>query len=270
MRILHVTQGYSPAIGGTEWLIQRVSEELVRQFRDEVTVFTTNCYNGEGFFTPRLPRLPVGWEVINGVRVRRFPVYSRLSWFFRYLQGPIHRLGFPVNQFVRLLSSGPIISGLEKAIREYPADVIAASSFPLLHMFSAEKGARATGRPCVLHGGIHPEDGWGYDRPMIYKAIRKATHYIANTEFEAKYVISRGAAPERVTTIGVGVDLESFTQISTEEAKRHLGLGGKLVVGFVGQMGGHKGVDTLINAMPSVWSVFPEAHLLIAGGCTFF
>ena len=29
MRVLHVTQGYWPAMGGTELVIQRVSEELV-------------------------------------------------------------------------------------------------------------------------------------------------------------------------------------------------------------------------------------------------
>jgi glycosyltransferase involved in cell wall biosynthesis len=38
----------------------------------------------------------------------------------------------------------------------------------------------------------------------------------------------------------------------------------------MGQLGGHKGVDTLIKAMPTVWSVFPDAHLLIAGGRTLF
>ena len=42
MKILHVTQGYSPAVGGVEWLIQQVSEELVRSFGDDVTVFTTH------------------------------------------------------------------------------------------------------------------------------------------------------------------------------------------------------------------------------------
>ncbi len=85
MKILHVTQGYFPAIGGTEWLIQRLSEELVRQFGDEVTVFTTNCFNGEAFFSPQLPRLSTGWEEINGVKVRRFPVYSRISQLFSTL-----------------------------------------------------------------------------------------------------------------------------------------------------------------------------------------
>src|SRR5262249_5980128 len=41
LRILHVVQGYAPAIGGTERVVQRLSEEIVRQYGDEVTVFTT-------------------------------------------------------------------------------------------------------------------------------------------------------------------------------------------------------------------------------------
>jgi glycosyltransferase involved in cell wall biosynthesis len=270
MKILHVTQGYYPAIGGTEWLVQRVSEELVQRYGDEVTVFTTNCYNGEGFFTPRAPRMPVGWDEINGVKVRRFPVSSRTSRLLRFPQAVAYNLGLPGNQHLRSWASGPIIPGLMKAIEEFPADVIMASSFPLLHMFTALRAARVTQRPCVLHGGLHPLDTWGFQRPMIYQAIQEAPHYIANTAYEAQYVIRRGASPDRVTTIGVGVDILPFEKASKDNAKSRLGLPGKKVIGFIGQLGAAKGVDTLVKAMPIVWSVFPDAYLLIAGARTLF
>ena len=270
MKILHVTQGYFPAIGGTELLIQRISEEFVRQFGDEVTVFTTNCYNGEGFFTPSSSRLPVGWENINGVRVRRFPVRSYISRFLRFPQSVAHRLGLPGNQYLRAVAQGPIMSGLSEAIREYPTDIIAASSFPLLHMFAALKGAKKTGRPCVLHGGLHPQDSWGFERPMIYQAICRVNRYIANTDFEAQYVIQRGASPKRVVTVGVGVDPKSYEGISTTEAKRKFHLENKTVVGFIGQISRPKGAETLLKAMRLVWEIFPEAHLLIAGAETLF
>ena len=42
LRVLHVVQGYAPAVGGTERVIQRLSEELVARYGDEVTVFITN------------------------------------------------------------------------------------------------------------------------------------------------------------------------------------------------------------------------------------
>lgn len=270
MKILHVTQGYAPAIGGTEWLMQRISEELVRQYGDQVTVFTTNCYNGEGFFSPHHKVMPIGWEELNGVKIRRFPVRSRLGWFYRKLQWLPYHLDLPGNQHLRALASGPLINGLETAIQTYPADVIAASSFPLLHMFTAQKAAQTSGRPNVLHGGLHPADRWGFNRPMIYSAIRKATAYIANTGYEARYVIQQDADPERVHTVGVGVDLEVFQDVSQAEARKRLGLGDGPLIGFIGQLGAAKGVDTLLRSMRIVWEIFPEVHVLIAGGRTLF
>jgi glycosyltransferase involved in cell wall biosynthesis len=269
MKVLHVTQGYAPAIGGTELLIQRVSEELVRQFGDEVTVFTTDCYNGEAFFTPGAPRLAAGWEERNGVRVRRFPVMTGVSRFARQVQRPLFDYNVPFNQYVRALAGGPVVKGLTRAIRDAPADVIAASSFPLLHMFSALRAAEQSHRPCVLHGGLHPEDIWGFRRSMIFRAIRRAD-YIANTRFEADYVIETGASPDRVTAIGVGVDVEQFGRLPLEEAKKRLGLDGGPVVGFIGQLAAPKGVGTLLRAMPRVWQADPRAQLLIAGGRTSY
>ena len=270
MKILHVTQGYHPAIGGTELLIQKVSEELLRQFGDEVTVFTTNCYSGDAFYTPDLPRLPVGWEEINGVRVRRFPVYSRVSRLFRPFRPSLRKNYFPGSQYFRTLFNGPLIPGLSGAIRRADFDLAAASSFPLLHMYQTLSAAHRTRRPCVLHGGLHPQDEWGFQRPMIYQAIRQADRYIANTEYEARYVIERRASAGKVRVVGVGVDLEAFRQVNALEARQRLGLDQAPLVGFIGQIAGHKGVDTLVRAMPAVWQVEPRARLLIAGAHTLF
>jgi glycosyltransferase involved in cell wall biosynthesis len=270
MKILHVTQGYAPAIGGTEWLMQRVSEELVAQFSDEVTVFTTNCYSGAGFYQARAPRLPVGWEARNGVRLRRFAVQSQRSRLARWLQGPLYHYRLPGNERMRALASGPLVNGLAEAIASFPADVIAASSFPLLHMFDALRGGRLSGRPVALIGGLHPDDPWGFDRSMIYRAIQQADAYLAYTQFEADYVTARGADPRRVSVVGAGVDVAPFTQVTPAAAKARLGLGDQPVVGFIGQMGHHKGLGTLLRALPLVWQSVPKAHLLLAGARTRF
>jgi glycogen synthase len=270
MKILHVTQGYSPALGGTEWLMRRVSEELVRQFDDDVTVFTTNCYGGEAFFNPHLPRMPIGPEEINGVKICRFPVNSRVSQCLRLPQAVAYRLRLPFNEQLRTIAGGPIIRDLSQTISQFPFDIVAASSFPLLHMFTALRSANLSGRPCVFYGGLHPDDKWGYQRQMIYQAIQDAQAYVAYTHFEAQYVMRRGASPDRVAVIGLGVDPEPFAQVAPTEAKRRLGVEDKPLVGYIGQLGGHKGVDTLAQAMPLVWQVIPDAHLLIAGARTMF
>ncbi|RPJ42587.1 MAG: hypothetical protein EHM21_12595, partial [Chloroflexi bacterium] len=179
MNILHVTQGYSPAIGGTEWLIQRVSEELVSRFDDRVTVFTTDRLNVQGFVRPFSPRLPTGWEKINGVNIRRFRVWNGFGPFLKVAQYAAYRLNIPYNDTLRSLYSGPVIPGFEDAIRKYPSDLIGAASFPLLHMFAAQEAARRSRRPCVFTGCLHPEDRWGFQRRQIHWAVRKADAYVA-------------------------------------------------------------------------------------------
>jgi glycosyltransferase involved in cell wall biosynthesis len=270
MRILHVTQGYYPAIGGTERLIQRLSEELVRGFGDEVTVFTTDCYNGDAFYTPALPAMPSGWSELNGVRIRRFPVRRRVSRALRRPQALAYRFGLPFNEHLRALAGGPIVPGLREAIESCAADVIVAASFPLLHMFDAAAAARASGRPSVLIGCLHPLDDWASGRPRIYRAIRDADAYIALTSYEADYVIARGAKAAQVHTVGVGVDVEPGEGLSGDEGKWRLGFDRRPLIGFIGQLGGHKGLDTLLRAMPRVWRVRPDVNLLVAGGRTLF
>lgn len=270
MRILHVVQGYSPAVGGTELLVQRVGEELVRRFGDEVVVFTTDCYNAEAFYTPELPRLPAGWSALNGVRVQRFPVRRRLSAALRGPQALAYRLRLPFNDRLRALAGGPRVPGLREAIAQWPADVVSAASFPLLHMFDALAAAHASHRPAVLTGCLHPRDHWGFNRPMIDRAIAKADAYVALTPYEADYVVGRGAPPERVHTVGVGVDPAAYAGIMTDEAKWRLGFDRRPLVGFVGQIAAHKGVDALVRAMPLVWAAEPDVNLLVAGSQTLY
>ena len=265
MKILHVTQGYSPAIGGTELLIQRVSEELVRQNQDQVMVFTTNCYGADAFHSPWLPVMPVGEEVLNGVDIHRFSVERWQSFGYHALSRGMRLVGIPVTEGLRVMAEGPLISGFTEKLTSQKCDLIAASSFPLKHMFDALEAAQRIGRPCVLHGGIHPQDTWSFDRSMIDRAIKAATLYIANTRYEADYVIYRGADPGRVTVIGVGVDPAAFQKADGTQIRDRYGWGKDPVVGFIGQFAPHKGADTLLQAMKIVWQSVPEARLLLAG-----
>lgn len=271
MKILYVVQGYTPAIGGTEFLVQNISEALVKDFGDEVTVFTTNCFNGEAFWNPKLPRMATGWSQINGVKVLRFPVRSRVSQALRPLQKMAHTLNLPYNDWLRTYFGGPIIPGLQKAIAQFPADVVAASSFPLLHMFDALAAGKVSGKPVIINGGIHPQDKWGFGRANIIKAILESDLYLAYTGYETQFLTQKGVQSDRIRIVGCGVHMDEFTRINQQEARQFLGLPqDKPIIGFIGQIGAHKGIDTLIKAMPAVWNHFPEAHLLIAGSRAMF
>lgn len=270
LRVVHVTHGYPPARGGSEVLMQHLSETLVQQHGYEVTVLTTNCYNTEGFWRFGRPKMLAGESVVNGVTVRRFDVPRSAGTLLRYPQGLLNALRLPGREQVRTWFQGPIMPGLKAAIHALRPDVIGLTAFPLLHMYQGLAIAQQMGVPCYMIGSIHPEDVWGFDRQMIYDAIRQCDAYAAHTQFEANYVIGRGADPQKVHVVGVGTDPMPYATVSRDEARARYGFGDSPVIGFVGQLAEHKGIAALLDAMPMVWAQFPTAQLLLAGAWTSY
>jgi glycosyltransferase involved in cell wall biosynthesis len=271
MKILHVVQGYTPAIGGTERVVQKVSEKLVARHGDEVTVYTTTAYNAELFWRRDQPQLPAGEEHINGVRVRRFSVFNRLNAVRWLLAGGSYRFHLPYNDWLRAFYNGPLIPAMTGAIARSGADLVAASSFPLLHMHYALWGGRRANLPVVYFGGLHAADDFGFNRKMIDNAIQRADAYIAYTSFERAYLVAeRGIDPVQIAVVGVGVDLEPFAQASGRRLREQLGWDDAPVVAFVGQQVPHKGLDIVLDAMKEIWVTRPDVCLLIAGARTTY
>lgn len=270
MKILHVVHGYPPSIGGSQCLVRDLSERLVSRYNDEVTVFTTVAYDTEYFWRSDGPALPAGTEEINGVIVRRFPVFNRLNTLRKLAAGVSYRLRLPYNDWLQTIRTGPLIPGMTRAIADSGADVVFATAFPLMHMYYALAGARRAGIPIVFLGAIHTANSWGYDREIIYRAIRQADAYIAHTIFEREYVINRGARADKISVIGPGVDAETFAQGNGDVIRNRYGWGGDPVVALVAKHTARKRFDVMLAAMPKVWAVYPHARLMLAGAQTSF
>lgn len=269
MKILHVVHGYAPALGGSERLMQSISENLAQRYHDAVTVYTTTGYNAEAFVDPSLPVLPPGEVEINHLPVQRFKVFNRLAPPLFHIQNWAYRVGLPGNQYLRTWYAGPIMPGFRQAVETFEADVVAAAAFPLLHMFTTLKACQRSGKPLVYIGALHPLDDFGYNRPLIYQAIHQAQAYIALSAYERDYLIETwGVPPEKITVIGVGIDLGPFEAASGTEVRQRYHLADRPLVAFIGQQGSNKGIDNLILGMKLVWSELPEARLLIAGAMT--
>jgi glycosyltransferase involved in cell wall biosynthesis len=266
MKILHIVHGYPPSIGGSQWLVKNLSEQLVSRYQDEVTVFTTTAYEMDYFWGKPGPVMPAGVEHINGVIVRRFAVFNRLSTLRMLLAGVATRLYLPYNDWLRTVYNGPLVFGLRKAVANSSADVVMAMAFPLLHMYDALAGARRGGMPIVLIGALHVADQWGYDRKMIYQAIQEADAYIALTTFERNYLVERGITPDKITVAGGGVDITPYLKADGQTASIQYGLGDDPVVAIIGKQNARKRFDLLLAAMPRVWATYPRVRLLIAGG----
>ena len=271
LEVLFVVHGYPPARGGTEQAVAQLASRLVSIHGDSVRVFTADALGAGGFADPHAPRLAAGDSRVDGVATRRFRSLRAFGPLLRQLQRVAYRFRTPFHEELRTLFQGPILPGLERAIRETEADVVVASAFPLLHMYAALRAAHATGRPCVFLPALHPDDAWGFDRAQIHRAIRAADACLTYTEFERDYVIRRGAEEGRVQVLGLGVDAAALAEGDRDAMRRELGVPGEApLLGFLGQLAPHKGADTLLRALPRVWEDHPGAHCLLAGAGTGF
>ena len=237
-----------------------LSRRLVAEHGAEVTVSTTTALSTADFRHPGAPQLAHGESWEDGVLVRRHRVVKRVGAHLHRIQAGAYRRRLPGSGLLRTLYEGPLSPGMARDAARIPADVVAATAFPLAHMHLAVLAARLRGIPVVLFGALHPEDAWGFDRAVIRRAIRSATAYAAYTQYEADYVLSLGVAPERVHVVPPGVDAAAFAPAGREARSSS-----EPVVGFFGQMTAHKGLLDLIAAMQVVWESVPGARLVIAG-----
>jgi len=270
MKIAHVVQCYYPAIGGSEWLTQNFSEQLVARYGDQVTVFTSNAYKPETFYRAQGPRMQPGTETLNGVHVRRFKTFNGLKSLRGLLASAAGKLHLPYNDWLRTIQNGPLICGMSNAIAESQADVVFATSFPFMHMYYALAGAQKARIPIVFLGAIHVVDTWGYNRRMMFDAIQKADAYIAHTPVERDYLAAHHINPEKIHIIGGGVHADAFIHADGTEIRQQYGWGDDPVVGVVARQSESKRLDLLLKAMPKVWAKYPQAHLLLAGAKTSY
>jgi glycosyltransferase involved in cell wall biosynthesis len=273
MKILHLVHAYYPAVGGSEYLMRQVSEYLAKQAGDDLTVFTTFAYNSGLFTNPRIHPMPANKseEIVNNVKIKRFPVINRWAKLLYVIQYILYRLRFPGNGFLRMLYYGPISPMMKKTVEDFDADVIVSAPFPLNHMNYGFKNEHKT--PVILVGCMHIADKHGFHNPRIKKMIRKAKGYIALTSHEKDFLVNQwGIDAAKIEVIGVGIDIHHYNSGSSAiNIREAISCGAKdPVIAFVGQHGLHKGIDTLIRAMPRVWGKFPNTQLIIAGGTTPF
>lgn len=229
-------------------------------------MFTTNAYTNANFLKGSLPTIPIlAAEERNGVRIHRFPVVSRWAPFLRLLQRGFFDLRLPGNDRLRTWYQGPISPAMRRATESFDADVVCAASFPLNHMTYPFRGRR---RPVVLVGAVHTDDRWGYERPNLLRLIARSYATVAFTGHERDWLASRGAPADRIRVLGLGIDPDPHQPCPAGFRAAHGIDPDAYLVAYVGQQGGHKGIDTLIESFPRLLDRRPDAWLVVAGSRT--
>lgn len=230
LRLLVVVSRYFPYIGGVETHVYEVSRRLARRGVD-VTILTT------------APRHWPAAETINGVRIRRLPLW------------------FPQQSLYFAPAIYPIV-------REGPWDLVHCQGIHHFPTPIALLAAEQAGRPCVVsfHSGGHSSRTrnrlrafqWAYLRPLI----ARVDGLIAVSRSEAARFSRVFRLPrDRFVVIPNGFDIPRAPEAATAAA----GEPGPLIVS-VGRLERFKGHHRVLAALPALLRDYPDACLRILGG----
>lgn len=264
MKILHILQNYEPSKGGTQFLFKNISEILVKSYRDEVVVFTTDSYfdPGSNYFKKILNKN----EKINGVSVFRFSFFRFHRPFFKILNKFHHKVLNKSNLRFGRIRVGPWSPLMMKTLVKANCDVICGSSSAYSYMrYPVIRSRFSNPKPFVFMGAIHFDNEEDISLPKyIMKRIERSEKYIANTQFEKDCLVHLGISPAKINVIGCGVNCLDFGKTTKRRAREFLGLNeSDFVVGYVGRFAPNKDLKTLIKAFEA--ASMENWKLILAG-----
>ncbi len=238
MRLLHIVEGLSPALGGMSRVAANLSELFARS-GSEVEIITTIEQNSDPIYQPR------------GVTVRALP-----------------------RKFVRSWAYAPGLSEIiERAVAN--ADLIHLHGLWLYPHFVASRAAWRARKPYLVspHGMM---DGWAlaqgklkkrvYGGLIEWRTLQRAAAIHAVSETEATDIKRLGFTAD-IVTIPNGINSNEFAQLPNPSVftTRYPELLNKTIFLFLGRLHPKKGLDLLVRAFCEVAKVRPDTALVLAG-----
>ncbi len=266
MKILHVVHNYYPSVGGTQYLFQNISEKLVADYEDEVTVFTT-----DSFFGPQrkqYKKIKEKENSINGVKVIRFSYFKLHFVLFDRVFQLCNRFKIKIPDKLKQLRIGPLSLSLRRALLNTDFDVVCASASSYTYMqypLYRQKGLYA--KPFVFMGALHLSDNAANDHlfKQTLEAIKASEYFIANTYFERDRLISYGVKEDNINVIGCGIDLVKYEAASVKSVKEKLKIENNTVIGYFGRHDKVKGIDMLLYVFELLSKTNSNVVLVIGG-----
>lgn len=262
MRILFVINRFYPAIGGAETHVYLLSKYLVKNGH-EVTVYTTNSLSSKDitnlslvppFIKPGESKKKCFDETIDGFSIKRFDLKFRY-WSFNWIPNMFRELKNNINDF----------------------DIVHAHGYHISTSLIACYYAKKYGKPFVLtgHDLIIP-DNLSPDAKIfkkIYDAIfgkyllNNTGKLVALTSDHIQQYNERGGDTNKIRIIPNGIELTKYNNVEIHsEFLRNFGIFEEdIILLFVGRIEKYKGIQDVIEIMPSLLKKYPSIKFVVVG-----
>lgn len=277
MRILHVIQRYWPYVGGSELYFQELSERMAAQGH-QVTVYTTNAWDLEFFWSAGKRHVDPGELEHNGVRVRRFPVhrlpFSEISYHgFRRIVLMLSRIPAATPAAFAVAACTPLLPEMASrlATGKEEFDLVHAGNIPFDAVVSWAQAFAARRRiPFVMtpftHLGEKHDDAVRrhYTMPHQLGLMKRSDAVVVQTSIEAEFLANRGVPRRALRRGGVGIEPAEIEGGNRERFRQEHNIEGPIVY-FLGTLAHDKGAVDLVEAMRRLWSEGLRATLVLGG-----
>lgn len=263
MRILYVSQYFPPEIGAPAVRVHELARHWVQQGHD-VTVLTGFPNHPTGILNPayrrQFRRLTVRESVdgINVVRSWLIPLPNRKA-----AERILNYSSFCVSAALR----GLFLKKFDVVIATSPQLLVGLSGLAISRLRGAKFvfEVRDLWPESLIATGISSQDSLMY-RGLLKistRLYRRADHVVVVTPAFQQHIEKHfGCAPEKISVVPNGVDLDWFDEArATYVPSRD----GKFVVSFIGTIGNAHGVDVILRAAQLLRESHPDVIFRIVG-----
>ncbi len=250
---------FFPAIGGSEKHVYLLGKYLTMRGHD-VTVYTTTSLSNRD--VPSLPflrreeekvSLPQR-ETLDGITVERFNIALRY-WSFNWIPELSKRLRRNIKQF----------------------DIIHAHGYHISTSLIGCYYARKYGKPFVLtaHDLIIPDNlsvdarvfKRIYDKTIGRYLLRNSKRLIALTDDHIHQYSERGGDVSKIRIIPNGIEVEKYLnkKVSRRVIEKYDLDDSDKVLLFVGRIEKYKGIQDVIEILPSILKIYPSLKFVVVG-----
>jgi len=263
MKIAHVVQRYLPApLTGSERYIQMISEGLTKSGY-KIEVLTSNAYDWDAFIFPFKKRIQKKEEIINGVKVKRFPIRYEIYAIPAFMRLVLSKTGVR-NDLLDLLTSGPFIPDIYFYIKNSNYEIIHATPFPFSIVWFSWLASRKANIPFIVTPLFHICFKQYYNK-LLQQILMNCEAVIALTNIEREKLVELDAPRNKVYVIPLGIKADEYENANGERFRERYGLDSHYIILYIAPKVSGKGALQVLRAMSIVQKHVPNAILIAIG-----